>query len=153
MYCQTYIVLILLALGLFTACGGDDCITGEPSIDEYLNANNLSANELDDTGLRYIILEAGDATQRPELTDTVVVNYVGYTTDGPDEVFDQTMGTPIAFPLNGLINSWQLGIPLIGEGGRIQLFSPASLAYANAPAGSLCPNSDLIFEVELVEVR
>ena len=152
MYRPAYIVLCILTLGLL-ACSGDDCVTGDPSIEDYLNDNNLNADELDDTGLRYIILEAGDTTRRPELTDTVVVNYVGYTTDGPDEVFDQTMGMPITFPLNRLIASWQLGIPLIGEGGRIQLFSPSRLAYGNAPAGSLCPNSDLIFEVELVEVR
>ena len=129
-------------------CGDseDDCLDSGMTLAEYRTANNIQATE-GDRGLYYVIQEPGDSL-RPKPTSQVVVNYRGYTTE--DETFDETTGSPRNFRLEGLITGWQLGIPLIGAGGRIQLFVPSALAYGANQVGNICPSTDLIFDIELV---
>ncbi len=129
-------------------CGEDGiCEETLPSIEEYIESNNLTVTE-GQQGLKYIIIEPGSA-ERPTLASAVTVNYTGTLTN--DEVFDGNSGRPpVSFPLTNVIAGWQLGIPLIGRGGRVQLFIPSEIAYGNRLVGSICPNSDLIFDVELV---
>ena len=143
-----FILLALPLLLLSLGCGNneDNCIGSEMTLEEYRTANNIQATE-GTRGLYYVIQEPGDSL-RPKLTSEVVVTYRGYTTE--DETFDETTGSPRNFRLNGLITGWQLGIPLIGTGGRIQLFVPSALAYGANQVGNICPNTDLIFDITLV---
>ena len=113
---------------------------------DYRTANNIQATE-GDRGLYYVIQEPGGAL-RPSSTSEVVVNYRGYTTE--DETFDETTGSTRTFQLARLIPGWIQGIPLIGAGGKIQLFVPSALAYGANQVGNICPNTDLIFDIELV---
>ena len=145
-----YGILLFACLFLYMGCGEDGlCDEALPSIEEYIASNNLDVTEGPE-GLKYIILEEGE-TERPSSTATVTVNYTGTLTN--DAVFDGTPANganPIRFPLNGVIRGWTLGVPLVGRGGRVQLFIPSELGYGSAAVGTICPNSDLIFEVELV---
>lgn len=147
---KTYGLLLFGLLFLAMGCGQDGpCDEALPSLDQYIADRNLNVTEGQE-GLRYIIIEEGGA-ERPSPNATVTVNYTGTLTN--DLVFDETNPNgmqPIAFPLNGLIRGWQLGIPLVGRGGRVQLFIPSSIGYGNRQAGAICPNSDLVFEIELV---
>ncbi|WP_420461077.1 FKBP-type peptidyl-prolyl cis-trans isomerase [Neolewinella sp.] len=144
------LLLVLLSLPclLSLGCGNneDDCLSSDMTLEEYRTANNIQATE-GDRGLYYVIQEPGDSL-RPRLTSDVVVNYRGYTTE--DETFDETTGSPRTFRLSNLIVGWQEGIPLIGKGGRIQLFVPSALAYGPSQVGNICSNTDLIFDIELV---
>ena len=135
---------------LLSGCAKDDCVGSEVDITDYLAANDSTGRATQLEGLYYIIEEPGD-TVRPQLTDTVVVTYQGFTTE--DESFDETGEMPVAFLLDDLIRAWQIGLPLIGQGGRIRLFVPSRLAYASNQAGNLCPSSDIIFDINLVDVR
>ncbi len=121
---------------------GEDLIT----IEQYIMDNNLTVQEGAE-GLLYIIEEPG-GVDRPSSTASVTVNYRGVTTN--DVVFDETNGSPASFRLAGLIRGWQLGIPLVGEGGRVRLFIPSELGYGSRLVGTICPDSDLIFDIELV---
>lgn len=147
---KTYGILLFGLLLFATGCGQDGpCDEELPSLDQYISDNNLTVEEGEE-GLRYIIIDPGEA-ERPSPTATVTANYIGTTTN--DAVFDETNpngSQPIAFPLTGVIRGWQLGLQLVGRGGRIQLFIPASIGYGSRQVGSICPNSDLVFEVELV---
>ena len=146
-------LLLFTAAGsvlLLTACSKDDCVGSEVDITEYLAARDSTGQAIQLEGLYYIIEEPGD-TVRPQLTDTVVVTYRGTTTE--DAPFDETGEMPVAFLLDDLIRAWQIGLPLIGQGGRIRLFVPSRLAYASNQAGNLCPSSDIIFDINLVDVR
>lgn len=63
------------------------------------------------------------------------------------------MGRPITFPLNGVIKGWQQGVPGMKVGGTRRLIIPAEMAYGSqSPAQNIPANSDLVFDIELVEI-
>ncbi|MEX0893863.1 MAG: FKBP-type peptidyl-prolyl cis-trans isomerase [Gemmatimonadota bacterium] len=87
-----------------------------------------------------------------ELEDRVAVRYTGWVLSG--EVFDATEGDATAvFPLANLIEGWQVGIPGMREGGTRRLVIPYPLAYGERRRSEVIgPRSDLIFEIEVVQV-
>lgn len=83
----------------------------------------------------------------------VVAYYHGMLKDG-GKVFDSAFdrGEPIAFPLNGVIEGWQKGVPGMKVGGIRRLTIPAALGYAERGAGdAIPPNADLVFIIQLVD--
>ena len=59
---------------------------------------------------------------------------------------------PIRLTLNRVVAGWTEGLQLIGEGGKIDLFIPASLGYGEQGNQGIAPNSTLLFNVELTQV-
>jgi FKBP-type peptidyl-prolyl cis-trans isomerase len=143
-------ILVVWLVGSLS-CGGEDCLTGSLSLNDYITENELSVTESEaDPGLRYIIQDPGEGAP-PILSDSISVEFVGYTTDR--DTFDMTTGSQRELLLDNLILGWQIGLQLIGEGGRIQLFVPSRLGYVSNPVANICGNTDLIFEVELIDIR
>lgn len=106
------------------------------------------------SGLQYKVLNGVKTGKSPELSDTVVVNYEGRLLNG--DVFDSSYkrNQPIKFPLNNLIKGWQEALQLMKPGEKWQLYVPAELAYGeNGAPPMIGPNSTLIFDVELIEVK
>ena len=136
---------------LFSSCLGDEepnaLVEPLPTISEFIESNNLNT-EITSSGLNYIIKEQGGA-DRPTTSSTITINYRGYLLNG--EVFDARDNQ--TFPLNNLIQGWQEGIPLIGEGGEIQLLIPSNLAYGSRGAGSIPPNTDIGFDIRLISFQ
>ncbi len=120
---------------------------------EKFLAANLKKEGVQETesGLQYKIIEAGNDV-KPAATDTVWVKYKGTHIDGT--VFDQTPedGDAVRFPLNSVVAGWTEGLQLIGEGGHIELYVPANLAYGEQGRPGIDPNSTLIFDVTLEKV-
>jgi peptidylprolyl isomerase len=85
---------------------------------------------------------------------TVTVHYVGVEF-GSGEQFDSSWdrGESIEFPLRGLIQGWQDGIPGMRVGGRRQLTIPPHLAYGPAGGGHRLSGRTLIFVIDLLDVR
>lgn len=83
----------------------------------------------------------------------VTVHYVGVEYDTGDQ-FDSSWdrGEPIAFPLAGLIQGWQDGIPGMRVGGRRELVIPPRLAYGENGRHRLSGKT-LIFVIDLLAVR
>lgn len=103
-------------------------------------------------GIFYQLLQEGSG-RLVNSTDTVVVFYKG-TLFSDGSVFDQTKDKPATFPLSRLIKGWQLGIPHCRVGGKIRLYIPSGSAYGiRTFATTIPPNSTLVFDVEVVEVR
>ena len=108
--------------------------------------------EVTESGLQYKIVEPGSDVRATDAKDTVTVFYKGTLLDGT--VFDQTAeNDPATFQLNHVIQGWTEGLQLVGEGGKIQLFIPAELAYGIRGNQGIEPNSALIFDVEVLEVH
>lgn len=85
--------------------------------------------------------------------NAVVAHYHG-TLKADGKVFDSSFqrGEPIGFPLTGVIQGWQKGVPGMKVGGIRRLTIPAALGYGAQGAGaSIPPNSDLVFVVQIVD--
>lgn len=87
----------------------------------------------------------------------VTVNYVGtLKSDGSE--FDSSYGRnqPFSFTLGGgqVIQGWDQGVVGMKVGGKRKLVIPADLAYgAQSPSDKIPANSDLVFEIELLNVE
>jgi FKBP-type peptidyl-prolyl cis-trans isomerase FklB len=108
-----------------------------------------------ENGMQYIVLTEGAKDDvRATLQDKVTTHYHGTLIDGT--VFDSSVdrGEPATFPVNGVIQGWQKGIPLMPVGSKYRFFIPANLAYGNKAMGAvISPGSTLIFEVELLKIN
>ena len=84
----------------------------------------------------------------------VDVHYVGVEYDTGEE-FDSSWnrGESISFPLRGLIQGWQDGIPGMKVGGRRQLTIPPEQAYGPAGGGHQLSGKTLIFIIDLLATR
>jgi peptidylprolyl isomerase len=85
---------------------------------------------------------------------TVDVHYVGVEFESGEE-FDASYnrGQSIEFPLQGLIQGWQDGIPGMRVGGRRQLIVPPAQAYGPAGGGHRLSGKTLVFVIDLLGVR
>jgi len=105
------------------------------------------------SGLQYKVLKEGSGAQ-PKETDTVIANYRGTLIDGTEFDSSYKRGQPATFPVSGVIRGWTEALQLMKAGSKYQLFIPANLAYGErAIGGDIGPNSTLIFEVELLDVK
>lgn len=104
------------------------------------------------SGLQYQVTTEGKG-KSPKATDVVKVHYSGTLIDGTkfDSSYDR--GQPAEFPLNGVIRGWTEGLQLMKIGGKNRLFVPSELAYGPQGRPGIPPNSTLIFDVELLEVK
>jgi hypothetical protein len=87
--------------------------------------------------------------------DRVVVNYTGWLTDGTK--FDSSLdhGRPFEFRLGAgnVIRGWDQGVEGMRVGGKRKLTIPPELGYGQRGMGKIPPDSTLIFEVELLEIK
>ena len=120
--------------------------TDDALIQTYLSDNGLTATK-DASGIYYIITKQGTGINA-SASSSVTVNYSGKLLDGT--IFDS--GSNVTFGLSGVIEGWQIGIPLMKEGSEGTLFIPSSLAYGNKKSGDIPRNSVLIFDIGLISV-
>lgn len=166
------VIILTLAVGFLSSCMNDDAPTSTcPSspdlsnideeqlkkdtvaIEAYLDENNIEAT-VHPSGLRYVIVEEGDGDSTTSICQNIVISYVGrLMSDG--SLFDKTdPGEAVLLHLRSLILGWQIGIPLIKEGGTIHLYIPSQLAYGTRSTPGLIPaNSNLMFTIDLISVQ
>lgn len=109
------------------------------------------------TGLRYIILKAGDTTSAmPEKGNEVSVLYKGMLLDGT--VFDQSPDAdhPLMMRLGrgNLIEGWEQALQKMHKGEKWLLIVPPEMAYgARGKPPTIKRNATLVFEMELVDFK
>lgn len=86
----------------------------------------------------------------------IICHYTGYLEDGTkfDSSYDH--GRPFQFVIGSrrVIQGWDQGLMGMKEGGKRKLFVPAHLGYGERQIGKFIkPHSNLIFDVEMIEVR
>jgi FKBP-type peptidyl-prolyl cis-trans isomerase FklB len=104
------------------------------------------------SGLQYKVIKEGYGNV-PELSDKVTVHYRGTLIDGTEFDSSHRRNKPASFSVNGVIAGWTEALQLMKEGAKWQLFIPPDLAYGDKRTGSIEPNSTLIFDVELIELK
>lgn len=105
-----------------------------------------------DSGLQYKVIKAGDGP-KPKKTDTVVCHYRGTLLDGTEFDSSYSRGEPAQFRVDQLIPGWTEALQLMPSGSKWELYIPSYLAYGARQAGQISPNSTLIFELELLEIK
>lgn len=101
------------------------------------------------SGLGYTMLRQGSGA-KPASDATVLVNYIGYLA-ATGAVFDQGMRSPLS--VGGVIPGFSQGLQLTGRTGVVRLCIPAAMGYGARGSGPIPANSDLIFQVELLDFR
>ncbi len=142
-------------------------VTDTEIIEEYLAENNIETTKTE-SGVFIEMLEEGNGTEA-NAGDSVSVDYTGYLLDGT--FFDSSNEEvarennmyqegrpyePFTFVLGrgAVIKGWDDGLAELQAGDKARFYIPSTLAYGPQQRGAVIgPNSILVFDVELVEVK
>jgi FKBP-type peptidyl-prolyl cis-trans isomerase len=137
---------------------------------KYLTETKATATETA-SGLKYKIIQAGTG-KKPTDGTTVYIHYAGYLEDG--SLFDSSYEAvakeyhkydeqrakqngyqPFPFQYgkkDGLIPGFLEGLNQMNLGDKAIIYIPSKLGYGERGAGNVIPpNSNIIFEIELLE--
>lgn len=108
-----------------------------------------------ESGLKYVDLKVGEG-ETPKKGNVVVVHYTGTLENG--KKFDSSVdrGKPFEFPIGvgRVIRGWDEGVMSMQVGGKRKLIIPSELGYGERGFPPVIPpNSNLIFEVELLDIK
>jgi FKBP-type peptidyl-prolyl cis-trans isomerase len=114
---------------------------------------------MNDNDLEYIDLVVGTgAVAGPE--SVVVVHITGWLDDngqkGVKIISSRDRDNPVSFKVGTekVMKAWSQGVRGMRVGGKRRLMVPPSLGYGAKSVGDLIPpNADLIFDIELLDVR
>lgn len=107
------------------------------------------------TGLKYTDLVVGTGAS-PRPGQTAVVHYTGtLQSDGTKFDSSRDKGQPFSFVFkqSPMIAGWDEGLSTMKVGGRRRLVVPPGLGYGAAGRPGIPPNSTLVFDLELLEVK
>ena len=98
-----------------------------------------------------LVLGSGKAAVKGALITT---QYRGWLEDGTEFDSSYSRGKPFQCVIGTrrVIQGWDQGLMGMQVGGKRKLCVPAHLGYGERQVGSIPPNSNLVFEIELLEV-
>jgi peptidylprolyl isomerase len=98
-----------------------------------------------------LVLGDGKAAVKGALITT---QYRGWLEDGTEFDSSDSRGKPFQCVIGTgrVVKGWDQGIMGMQVGGKRKLWVPARLAYGERTMGGIPPHSNLIFEIELLEV-
>ena len=92
----------------------------------------------------------------PAPGDTVVVHYTGWLPSGQkfDSSHDRRQPFEVEVGRSRVIEGWDVTLAQMRVGDQVRVTIPAELAYGSrSPGAGIPPNSPLIFEIEMLDVR
>jgi FKBP-type peptidyl-prolyl cis-trans isomerase FklB len=127
-------------------------IIGNRFLEENRNKEGVQETA---SGLQYIVLQEGSGPH-PNNNSIVTTRFTGTLIDGT--IFDTTEGEgpesgPRNFEVDKVIEGWKEALLQMRPGAKWKLFIPPSLGYGKELRDPIPPNSVLIFELELLDVR
>ena len=102
------------------------------------------------------ILKEGAGEQQVEKGNSISVHYTGTFEDGTkfDSSVDRNQPFNLTVGIGQVIQGWDQGLIGMKVGEKSKLTIPPEMAYGPAGIpGAIPPNSTLIFEVELLEIK
>jgi FKBP-type peptidyl-prolyl cis-trans isomerase FkpA len=155
-------LVVLIACSMLGACAEDEQKNkGKDKGGATVTKDEFKYPDKDDkaivttkSGLKYKDLAKGDGAEA-QAGDVVQVHYTGWLKDGAKFDSSRDRGNPFRFPLGAgrVIKGWDEGVAGMKVGGKRKLIVPSELGYGARGAGGLIPpNSELVFDVELLQV-
>ncbi|MES2792426.1 MAG: FKBP-type peptidyl-prolyl cis-trans isomerase [Planctomycetota bacterium] len=162
-FCSSLVLLSLLCGCVDSPAKQTDApVPTAPALEKTANVDHTKPGPVDAdapkdftetaSGLKYKVLRKTDG-KKPQRSDTVVVNYRGTLDDGTEFDSSYSRGTPIDFPLSGVIKGWTEGMEYCPLGGMIELEIPSDLGYGPGGTRGIPGGATLHFIVELLEIR
>jgi FKBP-type peptidyl-prolyl cis-trans isomerase FklB len=103
--------------------------------------------------VQYKVIKEG-AGPKPMASDRVAVHYRGTLLNGTEFDASSKRGPePAVFGVSQVIKGWTRALTNMNVGSKWELYIPPALAYGENGQRNIEPNSLLIFEVELVEIK
>lgn len=104
------------------------------------------------SGLQYEVLKTGKG-KTPQTSNIVVVRYGGKLISG--ELFDTTdrQGKSLELKLSQVFPGLKAGLMLMNKDSRYRLYIPPSLAYGVEPRPGIPPQSALIYDIDLIDIK
>lgn len=125
------------------------------AISFFVDEQSVENVQVHPSGLHYVILNEGSG-DRPGLYDHVKVNYSAKLMNVQQTVFiNPTIQGPVTSFSSRVVNyihGLNIGLQLMNAGGKARFYIPSSLAYGPTSTALIPANSNVIFEVELLEV-
>lgn len=105
------------------------------------------------SGVKYTIIQLGPGAKAAPNT-TVTFHYTGWLEDGTifDSSVEKNQPGTASLGENKLIPGLDEGLQHLTVGSKAKIFVPAKLGFGERQAGSIAPNSNLIFDIELLKV-
>jgi FKBP-type peptidyl-prolyl cis-trans isomerase len=142
-------IAIALAAGLVAAWAMSKkaVMTAMPPA-EFMRANgNRAGIKTTPSGLEYEVIAPGSGAT-PTPNDVVQVDYKGTLTNGSE--FDASKpGQPVTMPIAQVIPGFGEALTLMPRGSRYRVWIPPEIAYGDRAAGTIPPNSVLVFEISM----
>jgi FKBP-type peptidyl-prolyl cis-trans isomerase FkpA len=115
---------------------------------EFMRANgNRAGIKTTPSGLEYEVIAPGSGAT-PTQGDVVQVDYRGTLINGSE--FDASKpGQPVTMPIGQVIPGFAEALMLMPRGGHYRVWMPPEIAYGERQAGSIPPNSVLVFEITM----
>lgn len=103
------------------------------------------------TGLKIMVVEQGSGAAITK-GEQIKTHYYGVLTNGTmfDNSFERGQALPFAAGVRQMIPGFDEGAMTLNHGGKAYLFIPSELGYGPQGQGSIPPNSELIFYIELL---
>ncbi|MFY9241800.1 MAG: peptidylprolyl isomerase [Polaribacter sp.] len=109
-----------------------------------------------DSGLRFLLLKSNPKGKKMVGHKPVKSNFTLYTADGVRIQSTEESGQPFVFQLNDsqkpMITGFKEGVSKMREGEKARLFIPYYIGFGTAKYGPFPAKSDLVFEVEIIEI-
>jgi FKBP-type peptidyl-prolyl cis-trans isomerase len=120
---------------------------------EYLEKNKKNKDVVvTPSGLQYKVVKEGTGAV-PKDSDTVVCHYRGKLINGTEFDSSYSRNEPAEFPVMGVIPGWTEALKTMKVGEKRELYIPSDLAYGAQGRPGIPPNSVLIFDIELLEIK
>ena len=102
------------------------------------------------SGLLFEVITEGEG-EGPSLDDAVAVTYTGKLYNG--EIFDDSEGQEVTFPVSGLVPGFTQGLLMMKPGGTYRIIIPSELGYGSKGTAGVIPgNAALDFTITLHRV-
>lgn len=105
------------------------------------------------SGIAYKILEPGTGSEHPSMKSYAKLNFSGWTSSGKLVETTVTSGHPALVYVGTAPAGWREILPLMVVGGKVRVWIPSELAYGERPLNKYHPAGNLVYELEVLEVR